>query len=108
MCAWTQAAREDKSADNSIGNVTGSNSVNVFFGLGLPWVVAAIYWSGQGATEEWKRKYPKQAVDYPEGGFVVLSGDLGFSVTVFTCFTCLTISLVLLRRYVGSPPGDLG
>ena len=33
----------EKTADNSIGNVTGSNSVNVFLGLGLPWVMAAIY-----------------------------------------------------------------
>ncbi len=32
-------------ADSSIGNVTGSNSVNVFLGLGLPWMIAAIYWS---------------------------------------------------------------
>lgn len=38
------AAKNEKTADNAIGNVTGSNSVNVFLGLGLPWVVAAIYW----------------------------------------------------------------
>ena len=88
--------------------MTGSNSVNVFFGLGLPWVVAAIYWSNVGPTEEWKRRYPQQALDYPDGGFVVLSGDLGFSVTVFTCVACITIGLVLVRRYIGSPPGELG
>ena len=38
------AAKGDKYADNSIGNVTGSNSVNVFLGLGLPWTIASIYW----------------------------------------------------------------
>ena len=38
------AAKSEKTADNAIGNVTGSNSVNVFLGLGLPWVIAAIYW----------------------------------------------------------------
>lgn len=32
-----------KNADDAIGNITGSNSVNVFLGLGLPWVIAAIY-----------------------------------------------------------------
>ena len=48
--ASMQAARGDKTADNSIGNVTGSNSVNVFFGLGIPWLIAAIYWAGAGAT----------------------------------------------------------
>lgn len=33
----------EKTADNSVGNVTGSNSVNVFLGLGLPWTMASIY-----------------------------------------------------------------
>ena len=31
------AALGDDNADASIGNATGSNSVNVFLGLGLPW-----------------------------------------------------------------------
>lgn len=30
-------------ADAAVGNVTGSNSVNVFLGLGLPWVMASLY-----------------------------------------------------------------
>merc|ERR1711881_248139 len=38
------AAQQDPYADNSVGNVTGSNSVNVFLGLGLPWTVGAAYW----------------------------------------------------------------
>ena len=29
-------------------NVTGSNSVNVFLGLGLPWTIAAFYYLAQG------------------------------------------------------------
>lgn len=37
------AAVKEQFADNSIGNITGSNSVNVFLGLGLPWMIAAIY-----------------------------------------------------------------
>ena len=37
------AAQAEKYADSAVGNVTGSNSVNVFLGLGLPWVIAAIY-----------------------------------------------------------------
>ena len=41
------AAVSEKHADNAIGNVTGSNSVNVFLGLGLPWLVASIYWAVQ-------------------------------------------------------------
>lgn len=45
LFASKQAATQEKYADNSIGNVTGSNSVNVFLGLGLPWTIAAIYWT---------------------------------------------------------------
>merc|ERR1712151_486272 len=37
------AAKESRYADSAVGNVTGSNSVNVFLGLGLPWVIAIIY-----------------------------------------------------------------
>ena len=41
------AAVGEKNADNAIGNITGSNSVNVFLGLGLPWLIAAIYHSAK-------------------------------------------------------------
>ena len=47
LFASKQAACGDKYADNSIGNVTGSNSVNVFLGLGLPWLIAAAYWTSK-------------------------------------------------------------
>jgi len=105
------AARGDKYADNSIGNVTGSNSVNVFLGLGLAWLISAIYWDptvGVGATDEWKLRYPDifarqlAAGDTP-GGFVVYAGDLGFSVLIFTIFAIIALSLILLRR-----PTELG
>merc|ERR1712055_842407 len=56
------AAIEDDSADNSVGNVTGSNAVNVFLGIGIAWSMAAIYWEAQGKT------------------FEVEPGSLGFSV----------------------------
>lgn len=40
------AAIQDKYADASVGNVTGSNAVNVFLGIGVAWTVAAIvHWS---------------------------------------------------------------
>merc|ERR1711957_181440 len=38
--ASVTAARGSKYADSAVGNITGSNSVNVFLGLGLPWVLA--------------------------------------------------------------------
>ena len=37
------AAKQFEFADSAIGNVTGSNCVNVFLGLGLPWVISAHY-----------------------------------------------------------------
>ena len=42
------AAIEDETADNSVGNVTGSNAVNVFLGIGIAWSMAAIYWESIG------------------------------------------------------------
>jgi solute carrier family 8 (sodium/calcium exchanger) len=37
------AANKGRYADEAIGMITGSNSVNVFLGLGLPWIVATLY-----------------------------------------------------------------
>jgi solute carrier family 8 (sodium/calcium exchanger) len=37
------AAKSSEYADSAIGNVTGSNSVNVFVGLGIPWIISAVY-----------------------------------------------------------------
>ena len=42
------AAIQDKTADASIGNVTGSNAVNVFLGIGVAWTMAAIYHESHG------------------------------------------------------------
>lgn len=39
------AAIQDDTADASVGNVTGSNAVNVFLGIGIAWSMAAIYHS---------------------------------------------------------------
>tara|TARA_B100000780_G_C21105267_1_gene446251 strand:+ start:1434 stop:1730 length:297 start_codon:yes stop_codon:yes gene_type:complete len=39
------AAKNAEYADSAIGNITGSNSVNVFLGLGLPWAIAVSYWA---------------------------------------------------------------
>ena len=39
--ASVTAAQGSEYADSAVGNVTGSNSVNIFLGLGLPWVICA-------------------------------------------------------------------
>ena len=43
LFASKAAAVNEKYADASVGNVTGSNGVNVFLGLGIPWLIASIY-----------------------------------------------------------------
>ncbi len=43
LFASRAAAINEKHADNAIGNINGSNAVNVFLGLGIPWLIASIY-----------------------------------------------------------------
>jgi solute carrier family 8 (sodium/calcium exchanger) len=82
------AACGDDTADNSVGNVTGSNAVNVFLGIGIAWTLAAMYWEFQGKN------------------FEVLPGSLGFSVTLFCAEALVAIAVLLLRR--GAAGGELG
>ncbi|XP_047221829.1 sodium/calcium exchanger 1-like isoform X5 [Girardinichthys multiradiatus] len=74
------AAIQDQYADASIGNVTGSNAVNVFLGIGVAWSIAAIYHYSKG--EEFK----------------VDPGTLAFSVTLFTIFAFICIAVLIYRR----------
>ncbi|XP_058601245.1 sodium/calcium exchanger 2b isoform X2 [Onychostoma macrolepis] len=83
------AATQDQYADASVGNVTGSNAVNVFLGIGVAWSVAAVYWAIQG-----KR-------------FYVDPGSLAFSVTLFTVFAFICMGVLLFRRRP-SIGGELG
>jgi len=116
------AAKNDDSADASVGNVTGSNAVNVFLGLGLPWLMASIYWEFGGVNDDWRKKYggptapynnlpgdpdlTKLYLDYPDGIFVVPAGSLGFSVAIFTgCAILGVLTLALRRQFVGSELG---
>ncbi|XP_073338052.1 sodium/calcium exchanger 1b isoform X8 [Pagrus major] len=74
------AAIQDQYADASIGNVTGSNAVNVFLGIGVAWSIAAIYHNSNG--EEFK----------------VDPGPLAFSVTLFTIFAFISVGTLMYRR----------
>merc|ERR1711899_539243 len=74
------AAVAEKHADNAVGNVTGSNSVNVFLGLGLPWMIASIYHAANG------------------GEFRVDAGTLGFSVSLYAITAIICVGLLMLRR----------
>ncbi|XP_028168735.1 sodium/calcium exchanger 3 isoform X2 [Ostrinia furnacalis] len=83
------AAIQDKYADASVGNVTGSNAVNVFLGIGVAWTVAAIV--------HWSRNEK----------FLVDPGNLAFSVTMFCSEACLAVLVLVLRRRK-SIGGELG
>lgn len=89
-----QAATQDRYADPALGNVTGSNAVNVFLGLGLPWVIAAHY----------------NANNYGDRpgyvGYFVPAGTLGFSVVLFTVLAVTGLIFLCIRRKVVG--GELG
>ncbi|XP_008549239.1 sodium/calcium exchanger 3 [Microplitis demolitor] len=74
------AACQDKYADASVGNVTGSNAVNVFLGIGIAWSIAAIYHAYHGNQ------------------FEVEPGNLAFSVTLFCSEACIVIIVLMIRR----------
>jgi solute carrier family 8 (sodium/calcium exchanger) len=82
------AAQADEYADAAIGNVTGSNSVNVFLGLGFPWTLASIYHAAQGSTYE------------------VPAGSLAFSVMIFTICAVTSLCMLCVKRRVSG--GELG
>ncbi|ELU01061.1 hypothetical protein CAPTEDRAFT_224088 [Capitella teleta] len=82
------AALHDEHADAAIGNVTGSNSVNVFLGLGLPWVMSSCY-----------------AVHHNQK-FLVPTDNLILSVVIFTIVGTVCIIVLLMRRKVFG--GELG
>ena len=87
------AAKAEKYADSAVGNVTGSNSVNVFLGLGLPWLIATIYEGGTDYGDD-------------ERFYYVPAGALGFSVIVFVACATTCIAFLLVRRCVVE--GELG
>lgn len=110
LFASKTAAIQDACADASIVNVTGSNSVNVFLGIGLPWTMASIHWTQTGPNEEWKRRYPGMADEWPKGAFVVEARGLSFSVTVFTIAAFIWLVVMAFRRRAlgGELGGPLG
>ena len=78
------AATNDDTADNSIGNITGSNSVNVFLGVGLAWFFGSV----------------AHAIKGTPCGFVVPAGSLAFSVLLFCICALLYLVIIVFRRLV--------
>uniref|UniRef100_A0A158P9X3 Sodium/calcium exchanger 1 n=1 Tax=Angiostrongylus cantonensis TaxID=6313 RepID=A0A158P9X3_ANGCA len=90
MFASRTAAVQDKWADSSIGNVTGSNAVNVFLGIGISWAIAACAHAWNGTK------------------FIVNAGSLAFSVTMFIIGSIVCIAVLQFRRHNKSISGELG
>lgn len=82
LFASRNAAQNEKYADASVGNVTGSNGVNVFLGLGIPWLIASIYHEVKGDV------------------FVTPSGSLATSVVTYSVCAIVCIGLIIARRYL--------
>lgn len=90
--ASMSAAKNSPYADSAVGNVTGSNAVNVFLGMGCPWMIASIY----------------NHVNYGTAA-PVPKGDLVFAVTVFLCCSAVCFFVLFMRRQciggeLGGPP----
>merc|ERR1719373_938103 len=81
--ASVTATQMADTADAAIGNITGSNSVNVFLGLGLPWLMAAIY---AEATKE---------------PYVVPKGTVATSVLIFSSLATMCLGLMIYREKSG-------
>ena len=81
LFASQAAAVGEDTADDAINNVLGSNGINVFLGLGVPHLIASIYWKAKG------------------GVFEVDQGDTPFSVTLFIALAAVAVGVILYRRY---------
>lgn len=113
------AALSDDTADAAIGNVTGSNAVNVFLGLGLPWLMAGCYWDFGSHSDQdmfdWHSKYKDTkspalkklvkkcaGIDGKYGGctpvFAIEAGSLGPSVGIFVVCALCAVGILAWRR----------
>jgi solute carrier family 8 (sodium/calcium exchanger) len=103
------AAVMDPYADASIGNVTGSNSINVFMGIGISWVLAAVYWQTSDVTEEWLKRAgqlnPDQlqnVIKASDNGtkavFITPGGTIWFNLLVFCLNAAFALQHLLARR----------
>lgn len=81
------AAINEDTADAAIGNITGSNSVNVFLGLGIPWIIATLY------------KYFSYDSTDRRSKFIVTDKSLPFTIALYSIAAISTLLLLTWRRY---------
>ncbi|GAU43754.1 hypothetical protein TSUD_36480 [Trifolium subterraneum] len=78
------AAERQKTADSAIANITCSNSVNIYVGIGVPWLIDTLY----------------NFIAYREPLRIQNAGGLSFSLIVFFATSVGCISVLILRRIV--------
>jgi len=104
------AAMMDPYADASIGNITGSNSINVFMGIGIAWTLAAFRWETGEPDEIFHKKLvhltPDQvknvatAMSSKNGHavFVTPAGTIWFNLMVFSVNAFFALQHLYARR----------
>ncbi|KAK7392305.1 hypothetical protein VNO78_20739 [Psophocarpus tetragonolobus] len=78
------AAERQKTADSAIANITCSNSVNIYVGIGVPWLIDTLY----------------NFIAYREPLRIQNAGGLSFSLIVFFSTSVECISVLVLRRII--------
>uniref|UniRef100_A0A5B6YGI3 Sodium/calcium exchanger membrane region domain-containing protein n=1 Tax=Davidia involucrata TaxID=16924 RepID=A0A5B6YGI3_DAVIN len=76
------AAEHQTTADSAIANITCSNSVNIYVGIGLPWLIDTAY----------------NFIAYREPLRIQNAGGLSFSLLVFFSTSVGCISVLVFRR----------
>ncbi|KAI7744567.1 hypothetical protein M8C21_012841 [Ambrosia artemisiifolia] len=84
------AAERQTTADSAIANITCSNSVNIYVGIGVPWLIDTAY----------------NLIAYGEPLRIENAAGLSFSLLVFFSTSVGCISILVLRRLVFG--GELG
>ncbi|KAG4981792.1 hypothetical protein JHK87_026541 [Glycine soja] len=78
------AAERQKTADSAIANITCSNSVNIYVGIGVPWLIDTLY----------------NFIAYREPLRIQNAGGLSFSLIVFFSTSVGCILVLVLRRII--------
>ncbi|XP_011033522.1 PREDICTED: magnesium/proton exchanger isoform X2 [Populus euphratica] len=76
------AAERQTTADSAIANITCSNSVNIYLGIGIPWLIDTAY----------------NFFMYNEPLHIQNAAGLSFSLLVFFCTSIGCISVLVFRR----------
>ncbi|XP_010545006.1 PREDICTED: magnesium/proton exchanger isoform X2 [Tarenaya hassleriana] len=78
------AAERQLTADSAIANITCSNSVNIYVGIGVPWLIDTVY----------------NYVAYKEPLYIQNATGLSFSLLMFFATSVGCIAVLVLRRLV--------